>query len=262
MSTGIQFDSETSRALDLQYTRPQMVVRRAAALRHASPKLDEDIIDIGCGPGYLTRDLAAGAGESGSVLGIDQSESMLEIARARCEGMPGVRFEQANAVELPAENESFDLVVSTQVMEYVEDIDRALSEIARVLRPGGRTLLLATDWRACAWHSSDEERMQRMLSAWEEHLAHPALPRTLAARLEKQGLVLTTLERHSIVERSDERTGYSAMLMSMLPGFAPGRRGVTEEEAQAWLADLEQIRDRGESHLSVGQYFFGASKPR
>ena len=260
MSGGLRFDEETSRALDLQYTRPQMVLRRAAALRHANPLLGEDIIDIGSGPGFLTRDLAAGAGETGSVLGLDSSESMLAIGRERCDAMPGVRFEQGDAVALPVPDESLDVAVSTQVMEYVEDVDRALSEIARVLRPGGRTLLLATDWRACAWHSSDDKRMQRMLGAWEEHLAHPALPRTLAARLEKQGLELTTLDRHSIVERAEERTGYASMLMGMLPSFAPGRRGVTEEEAHAWLADLIEIRERGESHLSVGQYFFGARK--
>jgi hypothetical protein len=102
--------------------------------------------------------------------------------------------------------------------------------------------------------------MDQMLSAWEEHLAHPALPRTLAARLETQGLRVTTIERYSIVERADERSGYTQMLMTMLPGFAPGRRGVTEEEAQSWLEDLEQLRADNRSHLSVGQYFFHAEK--
>ena len=85
------------------------------------------------------------------------------------------------------------------------------------------------------------DRMQRMLAAWEEHLAHPALPRTLAAGLRTQGLQVTHVERYSILEQASERTGYAQMLMTTLPGFAPGRRGVTEEEAQAWLADLEAL---------------------
>ena len=100
-----------------------------------------------------------------------------------------------------------------------------------------------------------------MLSAWEEHLAHPALPRTLAARLETRGLRVTSIERYSILERADERTGYAAMLMGVLPGYAPGRRGVTEKEVQAWLEDLKQLGSRNEFHLSVGQYFFKAEKP-
>ncbi|MGH0032901.1 MAG: methyltransferase domain-containing protein [Myxococcota bacterium] len=260
MSTGLQFDADLARALELQYQRPQMVLRRAAALRLAAPKLGEDVLDVGCGPGFLCNDLAAGVGERGSVLGVDQSESMLGLAKARCAGWPWARFELGDAASLPADDAAFDLVMSTQVLEYVSDIDRALSEIARVLRPGGRTLLLATDWRSVAWHSSDDARMDRMLAAWEEHLAHPALPRTLAARLEARGLRVGTLERYSIVERADERTGYAAMLMGTLPGYCPGRRGVTEDEAQAWLADLEALRERGEFHLSVGQYFFCATK--
>lgn len=262
MSTGLQFDLELAQRLERQYTRPQMVLRRAAALQHAAPRLGHDIVDIGCGPGFLTRDLAAGAGEEGSVLGLDQSEAMLEIARQRCAGLEGVRFEQGDAVSLPLPDASIDLATSTQVLEYVAEVDRALAEIARVLRPGGRAVLLATDWRACAWHSSDEARMDRMLAAWEEHLAHPALPRTLAVRLERQGLEVTTIDRHSIVERADERTGYTAMLMGTMPEFAPGRRGVTEDEARAWLADQQALQERGESHLSIGQYFFCARKPR
>ena len=102
--------------------------------------------------------------------------------------------------------------------------------------------------------------MQKMLAAWEEHLAHPALPRTLAARLEKQGLEVRTLERHSIIERSDEGTGYMAMLLGILPGFAPGRCGITKADAEAWHADQLDLRDRRESYLSIGQYFFGAKK--
>ena len=260
MSSGLQFDANVSRGLELQYKRPQMVLRRAAALRLAAPRVGDDALDVGCGPGFLCADLAAGVGDGGSVLGVDQSESMLELARARCAEWSNTRFSTGDAVSLPAEAASFDLATCTQVLEYVEEIDRALAEIARVLRPGGRTLLLATDWRSVAWHSSDDARMDHMLSAWEEHLAHPALPRTLAARLETQGMRVTTIERYSIVERADERSGYTQMLMTMLPGFAPGRRGVTEEEAQSWLEDLEQLRTQNQSHLSIGQYFFHAEK--
>ena len=260
MSTGLQFDSDLSRQLELQYKRPQMVLRRAAALRLAAPRLGEKVLDVGCGPGFLCADLAAGVGDAGSVLGIDPSESMLGLAKARCAEWSNTRLEAGDATSLPGEDACFDLVVSTQVLEYVTEIDRAIGEIARVLRAGGRTLLLSTDWRSVAWHSSDDERMDRMLSAWEEHLAHPALPRTLAARLGAAGLRVTAVERHSILERADERTGYAAMLMNVLPGFAPGRRGVSEEEAQAWRDDLERLRERDAFHLSVGQYFFAAEK--
>lgn len=260
MSTGLSFDAETSTRLEAQYTRPAMVLRRARALTWAAPKLGEHVLDVGCGPGFLTADLAAGVGEAGSVLGIDQSEAMIELARRRCEPWPWVRIEPGDAVALGGADARFDLVVSTQVLEYVADIDRALAEVARVLRPGGRTVLLATDWRSIAWHSSDDARMQRMLDAWEEHLAHPALPRTLGRRLADAGLRVTHVDRHSIVERAEDRTGYSAMLVGAIGGFAPGRCGVSEDEARAWAEDQEALRRSGAFHFSLGQYFFRAER--
>lgn len=258
MSTGLDFDPEMSARLEKQYTRPAMVIRRAHALALAAPKLGEDALDVGSGPGFLTADLAAGVGEGGSVLGIDQSDAMLALATRRCAAWPQVRIEAGDAVDLGGAASRFDLVVSTQVLEYVADVDRALAEIARVLRPGGRAVLLATDWRSLAWHSSDDERMQRMLSAWEEHLAHPALPRTLGKRLEDRGLSLDRIERHSIIERADDRTGYSSMLIGGIAAFAPGRREISEADATAWAEDQEALRASGAFHFSLGQYFFCA----
>jgi len=260
MSTGLSFDPEMSARLEAQYTRPAMVLRRAKALELAHPQLGEQVVDIGCGPGFLTADLGAGVGDGGSVLGIDQSDSMLALATRRCAGHPGIRIESGDAVELKVEDGRFDLVVSTQVLEYVADIDRAVAEIARVLHPGGRAVLLATDWRSIAWHSSDDARMDRMLLAWEEHLAHPALPRTLGRRLADAGLRVMNIERHSILEGAEDRTGYSAMLVGAMSGFAPGRHGLTEEDARAWAEDQESLRQNKAFHFSLGQYFFCAER--
>ena len=97
-----------------------------------------------------------------------------------------------------------------------------------------------------------------MLAAWEEHLAHPALPRTLGRRLADVGLSRQRIQRHSIIEGSGDLTGYAALLLGAISGFAAGRRGVTEEEAQDWRAEQEALRLSGEFHLSIGQYFFCA----
>lgn len=260
MSTGLQFDAAMSKGIENQYRRPQMVRRRARALELADPRIGEHVVDVGSGPGFLTADLAAGVTESGAVVGIDQSDSMLALGAVRCEGCPQVRFEKGDATDMPLPDASFDLALSTQVLEYVADVDAALCDMARVLRPGGRVVLLATDWRSVAWYSADEDRMTRMLSAWEEHLAHPTLPRTLATRLTAAGFEVTDVERYSVLERSGDVADYASMMIMAIASFAPGRRGLTQEDASAWAEEQRALRESGGFHFSVGQYFFMARK--
>jgi ubiquinone/menaquinone biosynthesis C-methylase UbiE len=93
------------------------------------------ILDAGCGPGvYAEEFLARGA----EVIGFDASERMIELARERLRGRAEVR--RANLEEpLPwLANDSFDLVVSALVMDYVEDWGVPLSEFYRVLKPAGK----------------------------------------------------------------------------------------------------------------------------
>ena len=57
-----------------------------------------------------------------------------------------------------------------------------------MLRPGGRVLILDTDWDSLVWHAHDRARMRRILAAWNERFADPYLPRTLARRLRDAGV--------------------------------------------------------------------------
>ena len=66
----------------------------------------------------------------------------------------------------------------------------------RALRPGGRVVVWDVDWATRRWHSEDPERMERVLHAWDEHLTHPSLPRTLAARLRAAGFAGGEREAH------------------------------------------------------------------
>src|SRR6185312_12871170 len=166
------------------YATRDIVEQRRATLEALALRAGERVIDVGCGPGYLCAEMAAAGA---SVVGVDPSPSMLALAEQRGSG---VELLQGDALSLPVEDGSFDAAVSTQVYEYVADIGGAFAEVRRVLRPGGRLLILDTDWDSIVWHSSDDARMERVLRAWDEHLAHPRLPRVLPSLLRDAGFTL------------------------------------------------------------------------
>ncbi len=95
----------------------------------------DDVLDIGCGTGALTREIVKHVSDEGSVAGFDLSESMLSVARQVC---PSVHFQQGNVANLPFDESSFDAVVSAFMLMFVPDSKQAIGEMRRVLRPGGR----------------------------------------------------------------------------------------------------------------------------
>lgn len=92
-------------------------------------------IDVGCGTGALTRTILDRAGP-GAVMGVDPSSAFLEHARAHVRDARA-RFEVGDAQSLPAETAVFDAAVSGLVLNFVPQPPRAVSEMARVVRPGG-----------------------------------------------------------------------------------------------------------------------------
>jgi len=102
-----------------------------------------DALDICCGTGDLALELRRRIGPDGRVVGSDFSEPMLDLARAKSgeQGLP-VEFGWADALELPYGEESFDAVTVGFGARNLADLDRGLAEMARVLRPGGRAVVL------------------------------------------------------------------------------------------------------------------------
>jgi len=260
MSSVLRFDDAASRRIAATYTTPDVVQQRNLVRAALDLQPGEDVLDIGSGPGMLACEMAADVDPGGSVHGIDPSDSMLAIGRGRepAASSAPVTLTAGDACALAFADASFDAATATQVYEYVADMPAALGEVHRVLRPGGRLLILDTDWDSIVWHSSSRERMQRVLAAWDEHLVDPYLPRRLARLLEDAGFTVTKRMAIPLLNAGYDPNTFSAGLIGFIAAFVPGRHGLSESDTTAWADDLVALDS--DYFFSLNRYLFVAVK--
>jgi arsenite methyltransferase len=258
----LTFDEKTGKQLEELYRIGDSVRRRTLVRSALSAAPGERILDVGCGPGFFCAELAGDVGAEGSVLGVDASPQMLNLAARRCDGLRKVALQQAEATSLPAEGSSFDAAICVQVLEYVPDVASALAGIHSTLRPGGRLVVWDVDWDTVSWHSSHPDRMGRVLDTWEEHLAHPCLPRTLAPALRTAGFAEVGMQAHSFASATFDPDTYGAALIPVIESFVSGRGAVTADEADEWAAEQAMLGERGEYFFACMQFCFTATRPK
>ena len=151
----LQFDADTARRIEALYQIRDAVHRRELVREALGAVRGDRVLDVGCGPGFYCLELSEIVGSSGSVVGVDSSPAMLQLARARCAGRDNVGLLEGEATALPVESGTFDGAVCVQVLEYVSDVDAALAELHRALRPGGRAVVWDVDWATVSIHSRD-----------------------------------------------------------------------------------------------------------
>lgn len=256
--SGLTFSSGAAEKLIAAYQTPDLARQREATLRRLNLKPGERVIDVGCGPGFLCESMAAAVGPTGRVVGIDISEDFIDFA-TKHKHSDHIEYRVSNATALPAESMQFDVAVSTQVIEYVADADAALGEIARVLRPGGRAIIVDTDFDSWVWHATDAERMTQIMKGWEMHCADPRLPRTLIPRLRAVGLQLVDVEGYPIINTTYCSRDFSHGLSHLIGDFLL-TRGFEKRILNDWLADLLETEQRSASFFSLNRYFFAVEK--
>jgi trans-aconitate 2-methyltransferase len=146
----------------------------------------EKILDIGCGTAHLTAKIAASGAE---VTGVDRSPDMIRQAR---EGYPAIHFEVADATKIPLEG-PFDAIFSNATLHWIKQPERVVTEVARLLRPGGRFVAEFGGHRNVAQVGAALER------AWANSQLQGPMPNPwyyprlgeYASLLEKHGLEVT-----------------------------------------------------------------------
>ena len=223
----LQFDADTAKRIEALYEIRDAVHRRELVREALGAVRGDRVLDVGCGPGFYCLELSEIVGSSGSVVGVDSSPAMLELARARCAGRDNVRLLEGEAQALPIESGTFDGAVCVQVLEYVADVDAVLAGLGRALRPGGRAVVWDMDWATVSIHSRDTALTERVMRAWDEHLTDPSLPRTLGARLRSAGFEDVRMEAHAFAASGRDPERFGAALVPMIATFVAAGKALS-----------------------------------
>lgn len=121
---------------DFSTINPQLVRKYMFAGKYVK---DKNVLDLGCAAGYGSNYLAANA-KATHITGVDVSKEAIEYAGNKFQSSK-LKFQIASAETLPFRNGDFDVVVSLEVIEHVENYQKYLSELTRVLKPGGTAII-------------------------------------------------------------------------------------------------------------------------
>ena len=258
MSKSLKKQSTEAEELEKSYQLPEIVRQRQHTLNRLSVKRGEQILDVGCGVGFLSYEIALQTGDSGRVSGIDQNSEMIRHANNRCESLRNTEFSVANAEDLPFPEESFDAACCTQVLLYVNDVAQVLTGIRRVLKPAGRIIIVETDWRGVVLNSDYDSITRKIFSAWDAAVPSPNLPVRLGPLLVDNGFCNVDVEPIPILNTEYTPSQFSHGMMNWITRNALKKGVITKEQSQKWLDDLDKKGKSGNYLFCVNRFLFSA----
>lgn len=249
-SAGPQWRALLIGALDRMAASPEVQRVRQRADEALAPRGGQNLLDAGCGVGEVVRDLATLVAPGGTVTGVDLSAAAVAVARERAAARPdltGIRYGVADISALPFADGSFDGVRSERVLQHLTDPDRAVAELIRVTRPGGRVCLVDTDWHSFVLDGPPQELADAVTAHFlgPSGLLHGARAgRTLRGRLVRAGLAEVGTEPVTVVFTEPDR---AAVLLPMIDPRVPAQaRFVPDDRRDEWFDAIDASGRRGD----------------
>jgi SAM-dependent methyltransferase len=225
-----------------------LTAQLGAIKRDASVKLalqpGQSVLEVGCGMGHDTQYLATLVGPGGRAVGVDFSAELIAKAQARTAslGLP-LTYQQGDAQALPFADNSFDAARMERTLQHLPDPGRAVAELARVVRPGGRIVVFEPDWDTVIVSGGDIGVQRAVRTHKTDKVsAHGAIGRDVPSLLLRAGCTLNSVDGGFFSMLSLELADTTLALRANLEG-AIAAASVTAEAGAAWWAALEQ-RDR------------------
>ncbi|MGB0852449.1 MAG: methyltransferase domain-containing protein [Pikeienuella sp.] len=257
----LRFDEDTTALLEIAYQGGDVSRRRRMAFDALHLSEGDTVVDVGCGNGLLTEEIARAIGQAGKAIGIEPSEDMRAAAARRCAGFPAVKIQGGLADAIPMAAGEADKAVAVQVLEYLPDIPAAINEAYRVLRSGGRFVAVDTGFRTLDWFSEDDARMRRVQAAWDHHYTEACVARLWPRLTKDAGFTGVEIEPFTFCDTTLRPDGIAFMLMHLMSRYASDNGHMPASETRAWFDEQIELARQGRFFFSLTYYRMSAIKP-
>jgi ubiquinone/menaquinone biosynthesis C-methylase UbiE len=236
---------------------------RRTWLEFSGVRPGDRVIDVGCGTGVVTRDLAQRVGRQGRVVGIDPSRRLIEVAVRRMEegGLKGRNeFRSADGAALPYPDGSFDLVVASAVFSHVPNGVEVLAEMVRVARAGGTVVVFDHDIDTIVINADNRELTRRIVHAYcDRYITSGWAGRELYGLFREAAL--DEIRVLPLTDTSTEFEPHWKRMVERLSSVAVQTGVVSEQEAGVWRGDLERKGHEGRFFASRGYFCLRGRTP-
>lgn len=240
--------------LDLQEQLPDVQRLRDWTIAALDAQPGERAVDLGCGTGTEVRRLARLVGTGGEAVGVEPHPGLRAEAEARAAAAAvAATFVDGDALSLPFPDQSVDVLRCERVFQHLVDPQGAAQEVARVLAPGGRAVVVDSDWGTMVQSMGDPDVVRRLAESSRRRMANPFSGRRLRGQLHRAGLEVDPDIAASAVLMPDE---VLRQLHFLRPAIAVAlEEGVISVEEAAGLerAVVASV-DAGEAFFSVTMY--------
>ncbi len=228
--------------LELVESFPELQEIHASSLNQMRLQPGASGLDVGCGLGTCVQKIAHRVGPGGKACGVDISEAMVAEATSRANGHSNIEFSKGEAYAIPHGDATFDAVRMERVLPYVADRGRAIAEMIRVTKPGGRVVITDVDIESTAIYGKDRALTRKMTALVADTFAHPTSARELRAVMRAAGLEDITMELmvlpspYEFCVHTTKGTLHAAVEAGKL----------TQAEVDEWYRGLTELEEAGD----------------
>lgn len=214
------------------------------------------VLDVGCGPGFFAGGLAGLVGAAGRVDGVDINARFVSDANARFDQQAQINFHHITDHVLPFADACFDRVICKNVLEYVPDLARTLSELHRVTKVGGKIHVIDSDWGFVIVEPWSAATTTEFFAAASPAFNEPYIGRRIAGRLNNAGFAEVRVRLSPFVDQSGRGLHVLRNMASYIATFDT----MPKERVDGLLAEVEAVLKKRQFLFCLPQFLVTAER--